>query len=232
MAARNLEGMFANIDMSDSPHMPTSPLVLRRSGPSHSGSTVSTISVHSPESVHSARTDATDETVEINRHILLQENADEIKKILQQLRPENIERRIEEERQELIRLGENESDVRNLPKSHFRYIKFSLMTILRSLIKESRDLIPSLDDMISNNSNTITRAVLIAPSFKELFDADEYSSLKEKLGMENISGGRRKSRRRRRNPTRNHSKKSRKGGRSCRHKRKSRKGGSSCKSKK
>ena len=79
------------------------------------------------------------------------------------------------------------------------------MTILQNLIKIVE--ISLLDYMISNDTNTIF-AVLLAPSFKELFDADEYASLKEMLGMENISGGRRKSHGRTRKHR--HSKKSRK----------------------
>ena len=102
------------------------------------------------------------------------------------------------------------------------------------VVKNSRVFIPSLDDMGSSDTNAIIRAVLLAPSFKELFDADEYASLKEKLGMENISGGRRKSHGRTRKHRRKHVKKSRKVRKSNKSRKstKGRKGGKYRKSKK
>lgn len=199
MAARSLEGMFANIDVErpGSPHHspPRSVSTL-----SDGGDTV--ISVHSTDSEGTVDTVPYEhrEHEEVDGHSsrTMQSFANGIKDLLKML-----EQPYEERLEGLRRLYQNRHNWSSEFVEDYDFNEDTDEDIVREIRGDMIQFIhyiPGLretfigDDMppLSATNNTQIRAVLTNPRFKELFSQDEYASLKEKLGMENVGGGRRR----------------------------------------
>jgi hypothetical protein len=165
MAARSLEGMFANIDVDhpgSPPHSPPRSVSTLSDG----GDTV--ISVHSTDSEGTVDTVPYDDSSIIqDSHEIVssQDIANTIKDLLES--DENDDQIVKYIRQQMIYYIAYNPNLR----ARFPYYSYPRPT-------------PDSDIQI--------RAVLTNPRFKELFSQDEYASLKEKLGMENVGGGRRR----------------------------------------